>query len=480
MHTGSLRKGDILENISVETMAAEGKCLGKIDGRVIFLEGGAPGDIVDAQLTKIKTSFLEAKVIRIRELSSNRAQPFCIHFGMCGGCSWQHIQYETQLQYKQKQVVDNLERIGGLSLPTVTPIFPSAKTRFYRNKLDYTFSAQRWLTKEELVNATDTVLKDPGVALGYHIPRKYDRVFDVKECHLQPDPSNAIRLATRDEALKNEIPFFDLRKQIGFLRTITIRTANTGETMVILQVTYDKMEWIEKILTRLEKDFPQITSFHYVINGKKNDTFHDLTIVCWKGNPFITEKMQRPDGSGHLQFRVGPKSFYQTNSDQAYELYKLAWKMADLKPTELVYDLYTGTGTIANFISGQARKVIGLEYVQDAIADAKVNSQINNVTNTDFYAGDIKDLLNENFLQQHGRPDVIITDPPRAGMHEHVTRMIVKAAPERIVYVSCNAATQARDLQILSEKYSITAVQPVDMFPHTMHVENIVSLARII
>jgi 23S rRNA (uracil1939-C5)-methyltransferase len=479
MHTGSLRKGDILENISVETMAAEGKCLGKIDGRVIFLEGGAPGDIVDAQLTKIKTSFLEAKVVRVRELSSNRTQPFCIHFGMCGGCSWQHIQYETQLQYKQKQVVDNLERIGGLSLPLVTPIFPSAKTRFYRNKLDYTFSAQRWLTKEELTAASDTVLLNPGVALGYHIPRKYDRVFDVKECHLQPDPSNAIRLATRDEALKNEIPFFDLRKQIGFLRTITIRTANTGETMVILQVTYDKMEWIEKILARLEKDFPLITSFHYVINGKKNDTFHDLTIVCWKGNPFITEKMLRPDGSGHLQFRVGPKSFYQTNSDQAYELYKLTWKMADLKPTELVYDLYTGTGTIANFVSGEARKIIGLEYVQDAIADAKVNSQINNVTNTDFYAGDIKDLLNENFLQQHGRPNVIITDPPRAGMHEQVTRMIVKAAPERIVYVSCNAATQARDLQILSEKYSITAVQPVDMFPHTMHVENIVSLARI-
>jgi 23S rRNA (uracil1939-C5)-methyltransferase len=469
-----MRKGEIVENIEVETMAAEGKCLGKINGQVIFLDGGAPGDTVDVQLTKIKTSFLEGKVVNIKKYSENRAQPFCIHFGLCGGCSWQHIQYETQLHYKQKQVVDNLERIGGLELPPVNKIFPSAKIRFYRNRLDFTFTAQRWLTKEELLS--DTIIDEP--ALGYHIPRKYDRVFDVKECHLQPDPSNAIRLATRDEALKNNIPFFDLRKQVGFLRTITIRTANTGETMVILQVTYDKMEWIEKILMRLEKEFPQITSFQFVINGKKNDTFSDLNIQCWKGNPFITEKMLKPDGSGDLQFRVGPKSFYQTNSDQAYELYKLAWKMGNLKKSELVYDLYTGTGTIANFVAGQAKKVIGLEYVPEAIADAKVNSQINNISNTDFYAGDIKDLLNENFLQQHGKPDVIITDPPRAGMHEDVSRMIVKADPERIVYVSCNAATQARDLKILSEKYRISGVQPVDMFPHTMHVENIVSLVR--
>ena len=472
-----MRKGDIIENIEVETMAAEGKCLGKVDGQVIFLEGGAPGDVVDAQLTKIKSSFLEGKVTQIRKFSTNRAQPFCLHFGLCGGCSWQHIQYETQLQYKQKQVVDNLERIGGLILPSVNSIYPSAKTRFYRNKLDYTFSFQRWLTKEELDFARNNPLPDEP-ALGYHMPRKYDRVFDVKECHLQPDPSNAIRLAVKDEAVKNNIPFFDLRKQVGFLRTLTIRTANTGDTMIILQVVYDKMEWTEKILTRLEKDFPQITSFQYVINGKKNDTFSDLNIECWKGNNYITEKMPKPNGSGHLEFRVGPKSFYQTNSDQAYELYRLAFKMAALKGDELVYDLYTGTGTIANFIAGQAKKVVGLEYVKDAIADAKVNSQINSISNTDFYAGDMKDLLNESFLAQHGRPDVIITDPPRAGMHEDVSRMMVKAAPERIVYVSCNAATQARDLKILSENYKIMEVQPVDMFPHTMHVENIVSLVR--
>jgi 23S rRNA (uracil1939-C5)-methyltransferase len=472
-----LKKGDILSDIKVETMAAEGKCVGRVNGQVIFLEGCAPGDIVRAELTKIKSAFLEARVTEIQSLSPNRSTPFCIHFGICGGCSWQHIQYETQLEYKERQVIDNLERIGGLQLPPVNKIFPSAKTRFYRNKLDYTFSAQRWFMREELEAAPrDGFPFEPG--LGYHMPRKYDRVFDVKECHLQPDPSNAIRLVVRDEAMKNEIPFFDLRKQVGFLRTLTIRTANTGEVMVILQVTYDKMEWIEKILARLEREFPQITSFQFVINGKKNDTFADLTIQCWKGNSYITEKMPKPNGSGFLEFRVGPKSFYQTNSDQAYQLYRLAWEMAKIQSHELVYDLYTGTGTIANFVSDQAKKVIGLEYVADAIEDAKLNSKINQVTNTEFYAGDMKDLLTENFLSQHGKPDVIITDPPRGGMHEDVTRMMLKANPERIVYVSCNAATQARDLKILCEKYSIEAVQPVDMFPHTTHVENIVSLRR--
>lgn len=469
-----MRKGDIIENIPVETMAAEGKCVGRVDGRVIFLQGGAPGDVVDAQVTKIKSAFLEGKVTAIRSFSPARTEPFCVHFGLCGGCSWQHIEYATQLKYKQQQVVDNLQRLGGLELPPVNPIIPSAKTRFYRNKLDYTFSAQRWLYKEEIDN--DRMVVEP--ALGYHIPRKYDRVFDVKECHLQPDPSNAIRLAARDEALRNQIPFFDLRKQIGFLRTLTIRTANTGETMVILQVTYDKMEWIDKILSRLEREFSTITSFQFVINGKRNDTFADLQINTWKGKPWITERMPRPDGAGYLEFRVGPKSFYQTNSDQAYELYRLAWRMADLRGDEHVYDLYTGTGTIANFVAGQARKVTGLEYVAEAIEDAKINAQVNGITNTDFYAGDIRDLLKEEFLMQHGSPDVVITDPPRAGMHEDVTRMILRASPEKIVYVSCNSATQARDVKILSEAYAITEVQPVDMFPHTTHVENIVSLRK--
>ncbi|SHG83763.1 23S rRNA m(5)U-1939 methyltransferase [Chryseolinea serpens] len=477
-----MKKGDVLENIVVETMAAEGKCVSRIDGLVLFMEGGAPGDTVDVQLTKIKSSFLEGRVTTVKQLSPSRSQPFCTHFGLCGGCSWQHIGYDAQLVYKQKQVADNLQRLGGLELPPLQTIVPSAKTRFYRNKLDYTFSAQRWLTREEmekkkaLENPAEAMPPQP--ALGYHIPRKYDLVFDVTECHLQPDPSNAIRLAVKDEALKAGIVFFDLRKQVGFLRTITIRTANTGEVMIILQVTYDKMEWTEKILRRLEKDFPQITSFNYIINGKKNDTFHDLDIICWKGNPYITEQMPKPDGSGVLQFRVGPKSFYQTNSDQAYQLYKLAWEMAELKGHERVYDLYTGTGTIANFVAAQAQKVVGLEYVAAAIEDAKVNSRINNITNTDFYAGDIKDLLDESFLSQHGTPDTIITDPPRAGMHEAVCGMILKAAPQRIVYVSCNPATQARDLSILADQYEILRVQPVDMFPHTVHVENIVSLRK--
>ena len=508
------KKGDILTNITVETMAAEGKCIAKIEGQVIFITGAAPGDVVDVALTKIKSSFMEARVTTIKKLSSNRTTPFCSHFGTCGGCSWQHIQYKTQLQYKQQQVVDNLERIGGLQLPAVRAILGSAKEKHYRNKLDFTFTAHRWLTKDELdlakADSPDgNTFGDPG--LGYHIPRMYDKVFDVNECYLQPDPSNNIRLTVKEVAIREGIPFFDLRKQTGFLRTLTIRSAKNftqsrqahkekeevgsderalgdakedllpersafGDIMIILQVTYDKMEWTEKILNALAENFPQITSINYIINGKRNDTFSDLDIICWNGNPYITETMPKPDGSGVLQFRVGPKSFYQTNSDQAFELYKIAWKMADLKGDELVYDLYTGTGTIANFMAGHARKIIGLEYVSAAIDDAKINSQINNIHNTDFYAGDIKDLLDESFLSTHGRPDVIITDPPRVGMHEDVCKMLLKAAPLRIVYVSCNPATQARDLKILAEMYEITAIQPVDMFPQTVHVENVVRL----
>lgn len=474
-----MKKGDVIEDIVVETMAAEGKCLSRIGGLVIFLEGGAPGDTVDVQLTKIKSSFLEGRVTAIKKLSAARAIPFCQHFGTCGGCSWQHIQYDTQLTYKHKQVVDNLERIGGLTLPEIRPILGAPETRYYRNKLDFTFSAQRWLTFDEMSarkEATGNPWGEAEPALGYHIPRKYDLVFDVQECHLQGDPSNGIRLAIKDEAIRNEIPFFDLRKQIGFLRTITIRTATNGEAMVILQVTYDRMEWVDLLLSRLERDFPSITSFMYVINGKKNDTFADLNIQTWKGNAYITEHMRAPDGQSTLQFRVGPKSFYQTNSVQAHRLYQVAFEMAKLKGDELVYDLYTGTGTIANFVASHAGKVVGLEYVAAAIEDAKINSMLNGIGNTDFYAGDIKDLLDDAFLNRHGRPDTIITDPPRAGMHEDVTRMLLKALPQRIVYVSCNPATQARDLKILSERYQIEDVQPVDMFPHTMHVENVVGL----
>lgn len=468
------KKGDLLTNITVETMAAEGKCLSRVDGLVVFITGGAPGDIVDIELTKIKSAFLEGRVVRIEKLSSNRSTPFCNHFGTCGGCSWQHINYATQLHYKHQQVIDNLERIGGLELPPVSPIIGSSAEMYYRNKLDFTFTANRWLTRDEF--AEGKTFGDPG--LGYHIPRMYDKVFDVAECFLQPAPSNDIRLTVRDIAIREAIPFFDLRKQVGFLRTITLRTANTGEVMVILQVTYDKMEWTEKILAGLVERFPAISSFFYVINGKRNDTFHDLEMVCWKGNPYITERMAKPDGSGVLEFRVGPKSFYQTNSQQAERLYKTAWEMADLRGDEKVYDLYTGTGTIANYVAAQAREVIGLEYVAAAIEDAKVNSKLNGITNTSFFAGDMKDLLNASFLNTHGRPDVVITDPPRAGMHDDVSKVLLEAGPQRIVYVSCNPATQARDLKILSEKYEIKAVQPVDMFPQTIHVENVVKLER--
>ncbi|MBL7872160.1 MAG: 23S rRNA (uracil(1939)-C(5))-methyltransferase RlmD [Cyclobacteriaceae bacterium] len=469
-----MKKGDLLENIEIETMAAEGKCIAKVDGLVLFLQGGAPGDTVQVQLTKIKSNFLEGKVTAIQKRSLLRTEPFCEHFGTCGGCSWQHINYETQLKYKQQQVIDNLERLGGLQLPAITPILASKKINYYRNKLDYTFTSNRWLTKEELNRAIEESRFEVG--LGYHIPKMFDRVFDVANCYLQPEPSNAIRLLAKKTAVENQIPFFDLRRQTGFLRTLTIRSSNIGEVMIILQVTVDEKHWIEKMMKTLTDAFPQITSANYIINNKKNDTFADLDVICWKGNPYITEQMNKPDGSGTLQFRVSPKSFYQTNSDQAYELYKVAWQMAELKGDEHVYDLYTGTGTIANFIAGEAKKVIGLEYVAAAIEDAKANSKLNGITNTEFYAGDMKDLLTDDFLSQHGKPDTIITDPPRAGMHEDVTNMLLKVAPKRIVYVSCNAATQARDLKILAEKYDITAVQAVDMFPQTTHVENVARL----
>lgn len=479
-----MKKGDRLQNITIDTMAAEGKCVAKVNGQVLFIQGGAPGDVVEVELTKIKSSFLEGKITAIQKLSSQRANPFCEHFGLCGGCSWQHISYETQLKYKQQQVVDNLERLGGLTLPAVSPIIGSANTRHYRNKLDYTFTAGRWLTVDEIdkKKKDDVPLvngrfpDEPG--LGFHIPRMFDRVFDVHTCYLQPEPSNSIRLLARKTALENNMPFFDLRRQTGFLRTLTIRTTSTGEVMIILQATQNEKRWTDTILQTLTDAFPQITSANYIINNKRNDTFADLDVICWKGNSYITEQMPKPDGSGYLHYRIGPKSFYQTNPLQAYELYRVAWQMANLKGHELVYDLYTGTGTIANFVAGSAKKVVGLEYVEAAIADARINSSINKISNTDFYAGDMKDLLTEAFLTQNGKPDVIITDPPRAGMHEDVTRMLVQASPEKIIYVSCNAATQARDLKILTDHYTISAVQPVDMFPQTMHVENVVRLDR--
>lgn len=470
-----MKKGDILENVVIDSMAAEGRCVARVNGLVLFVEGAAPGDVANVSLTRIKSSFLEGKAVEIKKLSDKRTEPFCSHFGLCGGCKWQNLDYTTQLQYKQQQVIDNLERLGGLTLPEIKPIIASQKIKHYRNKLEFSFTSYRWFTKDEMDSGKE--LSRNG--LGYHLPKSFDKVFDVDHCYLQPEPSDSIRLAIKEIAIRENIPFFDTKRQDGFLRTLGIRTANTGEVMIILQVTSNNKEWIEKVLGHVASTFPQVTSLNYVVNAKKNDTYGDLEVHCWKGKPYITETMTKPDGSGTLQFRVGPKSFYQTNAEQAHALYIESWKLADLKGHELVYDLYTGTGTIANFVAANAKKVIGLEYVSAAIDDAKVNSQINNISNTDFYAGDIKDLLDDAFLNKHGRPDVIITDPPRAGMHEDVCKMLLKAAPEKIVYVSCNPATQARDLKMLSEKYTIIAVQPVDMFPHTMHVENIVLLHRI-
>jgi 23S rRNA (uracil1939-C5)-methyltransferase len=475
-----MKKGEIIENVLIESMAAEGKCVARLpadqaghNGLVVFITGGAPGDVANIQVTKIKSHYLEGKVSSFVSLSKNRTVPFCNHFGTCGGCTWQHLDYATQLTFKQQQVTDALERIGGLVIPPIKTIIPSQKTQFYRNRLDFTFSSNRWLTNEELNSGKP--FGEP--ALGFHIPKMFDKIFDVEHCYLQPNPSNAIRLHVKDLAVKNNIPFFDLRKQVGFLRTITIRTSNENETMVILQVAQDKPEWLHLILDSLKSNF-NIASLNYIINEKRNDTFLDQEIICHSGNAYITEHMTTPDGNGKLYFRIGPKSFYQTNSDQAYELYKVALALADLKGNELVYDLYTGTGTIANFVSSKAKQVIGLEYVATAIEDAKANAKLNHITNTNFFAGDIKDLLNENFLNQHGKPNVVITDPPRAGMHEDVCKMLLLAAPEKIVYVSCNPATQARDLAIFSQTYSVTEIQPVDMFPHTVHVENVVGLLR--
>jgi 23S rRNA (uracil1939-C5)-methyltransferase len=457
---------EILEHIRIEEMVAEGKCLARHDNMVVFVGGVAPGDVVDLRITRKKKSFMEAEAINFHSYSEVRVQPFCEHFGTCGGCKWQHIGYDTQLYYKQKQVQDNLERIGKVALPTFDPILGSAKDRFYRNKLEFTFSNYGWLTNEQIKSGEEHERR----ALGFHMPGRFDKILDIQNCYLQPEPSNTIRLAVRDYAHANNLVFFDKMRMNGWLRNLIIRTANTGELMVILQVYHEDQEAMTGIMEHLATTFPEITSLHYIVNGKGNETFHDLEVVCYKGLPYIHEEMEG------IRFRVGPKSFYQTNADQAYELYRLTREFAGLTGNELVYDLYTGAGTIANFVARQCREVIGIEYVPSAIEDAKINSQINNITNTTFYAGDMKDILSDELIARHGRPDVVITDPPRAGMDERVVAKLLQVHANRIVYVSCNPATQARDLELLSEKYDVTRVQPVDMFPQTHHVENIVLL----
>lgn len=462
----------LLEKVTITDVAAEGKAVAKVNELVIFVPYVVPGDVVDLQVKRKKNHYAEAVAVKFHEKSPLRMEPFCSHFGVCGGCKWQCLSYEEQLKYKQKQVFDNLTRIGKVELPEFRPILGSEKTRFYRNKLEFTFSNKRWLTEEEV---KQDVKYDQMNAVGFHIPGAFDKVLAIDKCWLQDDISNQIRNAVRDYAYAHNFPFFDLRTQEGLLRNIMIRTSSTGELMVVLQckVTDDEgRRKMEEMLQFMADSFPQITSLMYVINNKCNDTIGDLDVEVFKGNDHIFEEMEG------LRFKVGPKSFYQTNSEQAYNLYKVAREFAGLTGNELVYDLYTGTGTIANFVARQARKVVGIEYVPEAIEDAKVNSALNGIGNTLFYAGDMKDILTNDFIAEHGRPDVIITDPPRAGMHNDVIDVILAAEPKRIVYVSCNPATQARDLQLLDGKYKVTAVQPVDMFPHTHHVENVVQLER--
>lgn len=465
----SRKNKPLIREVEITDVAAEGKALCRVDDRVVFVTGAVPGDIVDIQVTKKRSSYYEGNAVTFHKYSEMRATPFCKHFGVCGGCKWQNIPYEKQLEYKAREVLNNLQRIGKVELPEQLPILPSAKNKYYRNKLEFTFSNKRWLSPEEMKNSEEITDKQ---GLGFHIPGLFDKVVDITECHLQMSPSDEIRMWIRAYAKDNNLEFFDLKEQKGFLRTLIIRTASTGDIMVVLSFFHEDKERREALLEGLHKAFPQITSLMYCINPKGNDTIGDLDISVYYGNDHIMEEMEG------IKFKVGPKSFYQTNSEQAYELYKITRQFADLKGDEIVYDLYTGTGTIANFVARHAKRVVGIEYVPEAIEDAKVNSSINDIENTVFYAGDMKDVLNIELIERHGYPDVMIVDPPRAGMHPDVIETILKAAPQRIVYVSCNSATQARDLSLLDCDYKMTKMQPVDMFPHTHHVESVVALER--
>ena len=459
----------ILENVVIEAVAAEGKALAKIDGAVLFVQFAVPGDVVDVKVTKKKKNYMEGFILRMVKPSEHRLEPFCKHFGVCGGCKWQPLPYEMQLQAKQQQVYDQLVRIGHLDVPEISPIVGSDETTYYRNKLEFTFSQRRWIFDDENAEALSEQEK---YGLGFHVGRFFDKVLDVKHCWLQPEPSNAIRLFIKNYALEKGLTFFNIREHEGFLRNMIVRTTQEGNVMLILCFYHEDVEARTALLDAISAEFPQITSLYYVINGKANDSISDQECILYKGEDAIYEYMEG------LKFKIGPKSFYQTNTKQAYKLYSVTREFAQLTGSEVVYDLYTGTGTIAQFVSRQASKVIGIEYVPEAIEDAKINAENNGITNCDFYAGDMKDILTDAFVQEHGRPDVIILDPPRAGIHPDVAKVILNAAPDRMVYVSCNPASQARDLEILCKDYVITAVKPVDMFPHTHHVANVVALKR--
>jgi len=463
-------KKQLFTNVEVIDAGAKGKTVAKApDGRVIFLPNAVPGDVVDVQTFKKRKSFYEGKATVFHKLSDKRTEAVCEHFGACGGCKWQHMAYEHQLFFKQKEVTNNLTRLGHIKLPEVTPILGSAKQYFYRNKMEFSFSDSRWLTQVEINSDED--LGDRN-ALGFHIPGMWDKILDVKKCHLQADPSNNIRNAVKEFAVKNELDFFNTRQQTGLLRTLMIRTTSIGEIMVLIQFFKDEKTKRELLLDFLSEEFPQITSLQYVINEKANDTIYDQEVICYEGRDHIFEEMEG------LKFKINAKSFYQTNSNQAYELYKITREFADLSGNELVYDLYTGTGTIAQFVAKQAKHVVGVEAIPDAITAAKENAQLNNIANVEFYVGDMKKVFNTEFIKTHGQPDVIITDPPRDGMHKDVVQQILNIAPNKVVYVSCNSATQARDLALMDVLYKVTKTQAVDMFPQTHHVENVVLLER--
>jgi len=463
-------KKQLFTNVEVIDAGAKGKTIAKApDGRVIFLHNAVPGDVVDIQTYKKRKSYYEGKATVFHTLSDKRTEPVCEHFGTCGGCKWQHMAYEHQLFYKQKEVTNNLIRLGHIELPEVTPILGSEKQYFYRNKMEFSFSDSRWLTFDEINSDEDFGDRN---ALGFHIPGMWDKILDVKKCHLQADPSNAIRNAVKAFAVKNNLDFFNTRQQTGLLRTLMIRTTSIGEIMVLIQFFKDDKIKRELLLDFLSEKFPQITSLQYVINEKANDTIYNQEVICFSGRDHIFEEMEG------LRFKINAKSFYQTNSEQAYELYKITREFAGLTGNELVYDLYTGTGTIAQFVAKQAKRVIGIEVIPDAIAAAKENAKLNNIENVKFYVGDMKTIFNIDFINAHGQPDVIITDPPRDGMHKDVVQQLLNIAASKIVYVSCNSATQARDLALMDAKYKVTKIQAVDMFPQTHHVENVVLLEK--
>ncbi|MFY0715180.1 23S rRNA (uracil(1939)-C(5))-methyltransferase RlmD [Seonamhaeicola sp. NFXS20] len=464
------KRKQVFTNVEVIDAGAKGKTVAKApDGKVIFLPNAVPGDVVDVQTFKKRKAYYEGKATVFHKLSDKRTQPVCEHFGTCGGCKWQHMDYKYQLEYKQNEVTNNLTRIGHIELPKVTPILGSKKQYFYRNKMEFSFSDSRWLTQEE-INSNENL--DDKNALGFHIPGMWDKILDIKKCHLQANPSNAIRNAVKQFSIDNGLEFFNTRNQTGLLRTMMIRTSSTGDIMVLIQFFKDNKTKRELLLDFLSESFPEITSLLYVINQKANDTIYDQDVICYKGTDHIFEEMEG------LRFKINAKSFYQTNSEQAYELYKITRDFAKLSGNELVYDLYTGTGTIAQFVSKKAKKVVGVESVPDAIAAAKENAQLNNINNVEFFVGDMKHVFNTAFIKTHGQPDVIITDPPRDGMHKDVVQQILNISPKKVVYVSCNSATQARDLALMDAVYKVTKTQAVDMFPQTHHVENVVLLEK--